>query len=245
MKAVLIGYGEVGKGLYEIFSRDHEITIHDPMMMLKAPDAAGQYDLMLVSIPYSEKFIKIVKDYQFEFSPKVTIVFSTVPVGTCRKLGAIHSPIEGQHGNMADSIRLHNRWMGGRENDGIALAFFLEAGLRVACAPKSEITEFLKLQSLAIYGINIEWARYCKDVADTLGFPYGSVKRYNQDYNDLVEYNCQPQNVRYNLDPPKGKIGGHCVIQNMELLQDTDFGHPFVKYVLDMNHFMETIEKGG
>lgn len=242
MKAVLIGYGEVGKGLYEVLNPYHEIIINDPKMGHYVYDGINSIpfwaDLLLVAFPYDDNFIEQVKIYQEKFHPKATIIFSSVPIGTCRKLGAIHSPIEGRHDNMAESIRKFPRWIGGYGNINslVIEKFFLKAGLSIKYVENQEITEFLKLQSTTIYGINIEWARYCKSASDKLGFDYLLLKTYNADYNKLVEENGQPQFHRYNLDPPDGKIGGHCVLPNAKLLHENiDFDHPFINSMLKIN----------
>ena len=233
MKAILIGYGEVGKGLYEVLSKHHEVFIHDPALERLAYDDAIGSDFLLISIPYNDKFLEIVLGYQVYYKTNVTVIFSTVPVGTCEKLRAIHSPIEGRHDNMTTCIKEHIRWIGGNIAEDMELAkeFFEQAVLAVMQAPDSRITEFLKLQSLAIYGINIKWAEDCKRVTDNLGFDYNLLKKYNQDYNNLVEANGHPEHRRYILDPPVGRIGGHCVLAGMNLLQNT-MDNPFIQRVL-------------
>lgn len=241
MRAVLIGYGEVGKGLYEVLSFYHEMAIHDPDLEYLAYDDFLDPDLLLISIPYNEKFIEVVGRYQSYFKPKATVVFSSVPVGTCSYLGAIHSPIEGQHDNMAKSIRAFPRWIGGGRDYweiDLAVNFFLQAGLKIVRVQSADITEFLKLQSTTIYGINIEWARYCKQVLDSLGAGYEMLKDYNRHYNKLVMENGQWEYQRCNLGPPPGKIGGHCVLPNAKLLQK-GFGHSFIQTVLDLNEAKE------
>jgi len=233
VKAVLIGYGEVGKGVFGAIQEQHEIYIEDPQYGMIAPPEL--YDLMLVAIPYSKNFAEIVKKYSLTHLPKAIVVFSTVPIGTCRLVGALHSPIEGKHDNMAVSIRVHTRWIAGHDPDGVVSQFFRDAGLSIHAVKDPEITEFLKLASTAIYGINIEWARYCKEMADELGFNFDLVKRYNYDYNFLVQKVHKNRNlVRYNLDAPVGIIGGHCVRQNLPLLAAKK-PHPFIQGVLDLN----------
>ena len=102
MKTVLVGYGEVGKSLYEVFSEAHEIKITDPLL---GKDADGTYEVMLVAIPYTNEFFEEIIGYKRAYKPNCTIVFSSVAVGTCRQLGAVHSPVEGVHPNLANSIR--------------------------------------------------------------------------------------------------------------------------------------------
>lgn len=236
MKTILVGYGEVGSGVYEVLSKVHDVAIEDPFKSHNVIADAG-CDFLLIAIPYYEKFIDIVKRYQERFLPeKATIIFSTVPIGTSRKLGAVHSPIEGRHDNMAESFRRFPRWIGGVPEDmeEDILRFFEVAGLRVWVTRMSETTEFMKLQSLAHYGIEVQWERDCKEMADQIGFDYNILKIYNQDYNNLVEANGQSKYRRPIMNHTEGEIGGHCVLPGMQLLQ-ASMDNPFVDRVLKEN----------
>jgi hypothetical protein len=230
MKAVLIGYGEVGKGIYDAFKVVHQIAIQDEDQGYHA--FIDDYVLMLVAIPYNDGFIQTVKDYQFEFRPETTIIFSTVPIGTSKQLGAVHSPIEAHHTRMAEYIRESRHWVGGQNQT--AITFFIMAGVRVVVLPEPDQTEFLKLRSTTVYGINIEFARYCDGVAGAIGMDPGVFEMYDRDYNELVAKMGRPEYQRYVLKPPQGKIGGHCVLPNAKILQK-QYPHPFIQTVLDFN----------
>lgn len=228
MKAVLVGYGEVGKSLYEVFSEAHEIKITDPLL---GKDADGTYEVMLVAIPYTNEFFEEIIGYKRAYKPNCTIVFSSVAVGTCRQLGAVHSPVEGVHPNLANSIRNSPRWIGG--NDPIAERFFREAGWLwkdLITVDQPEWTEFLKLRSTSLYGLNIEFARYTKEVADRLKMPYYLATDYDKWYNQLYQDQEMERYRRYLLNPPKGDIGGHCVVPNARIL-DKQFPNLFLKEI--------------
>lgn len=227
---VLIGYGEIGKGVYEVFSPDNKIDIHDPALgkTVKPKD----YDIMLVTIPYSDKFVEIIRQYQADYSPRVTIIFSTVAIGTTAKLpGAVHSPVEGKHPDLAESIRIMARYVGGvNEDNSTVLAEFFKDFPIVYTLPKPEWTEFLKLASTSLYGINIEFARYRKEVADDLDMPYYLVKQFDVDYNLLYTRMGLQQFQRYILDPPEGNTGGHCIVPNSKIL-DKQYPNLFLQEI--------------
>lgn len=241
MKAVLIGYGEVGKGVFGAIQDHHEIHIEDPKYgFVASPES---YDIMLVAIPYSGSFVEIVKKYSLVHLPKAIVIFSSVPIGTCRMVGAVHSPIEGKHDNMVASIKVHTRWIAGHDPDGIVSQFFREVGLSIYVVKDPEITEFLKLASTTIYGINIEWARYCESMAEGIGFDFNLVKQYNRDYNFLVQrVHNNPGLVRYNLDPPGNEgIKGHCVLENAIMLRE-DFPSPLIDQMLALGKHPDVIQ---
>jgi hypothetical protein len=236
MKALLIGYGEVGQGIYEAWKDKHEFTIYDPDKGHGgfSKENHGEYDICLIAIPHSPQFINICKQWKILLDNISMVVFSSVPIGTCSQIPAVHSPIEGDHTNMAESIKKHQRWVGGY--DDVVMDFFHQTCgfLGVVVLPKPEHTEFLKLRSTTIYGINIEFARYSKDVSQDIGLDYDWVKKYDRDYNRLLKNTDRPDLQRPALDPPEGKIGGHCVIPNARLLQNTYPGD-LVKVLLDHN----------
>jgi len=212
MKAVLIGCGEIGRAVKEVFEVNNEIEVCEINRKPK-----GEFEIMLVAIPYSDDFIKIVTDYQEEYKVKGTIIFSTVPIGTTAQIpGAVHSPVEGKHPNLASSIRKMPRWVGGCNET--ARDFIFTTFDSMVALKSSDWTEFLKLRSTSKYGVNIQFARYEKSVCDALAMEFDLVKDFDKDYNELYDAMGMPQFKRYILDAPEGAIGGHCVVPNAKLL---------------------------
>ena len=218
--AILVGYGEIGKAVKEVFKSTIDIHVYD-YPIYEQVEYLDSYDLMFVAFPYDDDFIDQVKGYQERFNPKGTIIFSTVQIGTTDQIEhAVHSPIEGKHPNLAESIRLAPRWVGGESGHWNAFIadFFINCGLDVHFVLNAKTTEFLKLSSTSLYGVNIEFARYRKVVCDELGIDYRLVKEFDQDYNELYKMLGLEQYQRYILDPPEGPIGGHCVTENSVIL---------------------------
>ena len=98
--------------------------------------------------------------------------------------------------------------------------YFRSAGMTPRWLPKAEHTEFMKLRCTTLYGVNIEFARYTKDVCDSLGIDYVSIQAWDAEYNRLYQALGMPQFHRYELTPPTGKLGGHCVLPNAKLLNN-------------------------
>ena len=214
MTSAVIGLGETGKPLFEILSQYHEVDGID-LKDSKNP-IPKNYEIINICIPYSENFIGIVQDYQDLFNPSVTIIHSTVPIGTTSKIkNAVHSPILGLHHRMKDDLKIYRKWIGGELADE-AMDYLGDAGFLCRCVPTSEETEALKLLCLAKYGMSIAFAQYCKDIADEYGFDYADVGEWDVNYNNGVA----PWLKRPILAPPGNKIGGHCVTQNTKLLNE-------------------------
>lgn len=216
MKALLIGYGEIGQAIKEVFGKYHDIMVYD--VNGEFPQPEGEFDILLVCIPWQENFIDIVHGYINLHRINTTIIFSTVPIGTTRKIqGAVHAPVEGRHPNLAESISKWQFMLGGTNFD--AVAFFMYALKVPLCFPEPEITETAKLASTTLYGINLEFARYINEICKANGFDYEWINDYNRYYNQLYQSLGMPQFSRYLLNPPEGNLGGHCIVNNSKILE--------------------------
>lgn len=227
MKCVLAGYGEIGKAVAEVYGGAHEIAIMDGKQGYVVH--RHQTDILLVAIPFNSEFVGVVTEYQKIFNPIATIIFSTVAIGTTEQIpDAVHSPVEGKHPNLAESIRLMPRWVGGQNETAVEFLELFHPVMRVVRNPKA--TEALKLMSTSKYGVNIEFARYQKQVSDAVGMDYELVKAFDQDYNELYRELGYPQYQRYILDAPVGNTGGHCVVPNSKIL-DAKYPSVFLKEI--------------
>lgn len=214
MDSIVIGLGETGLPLYNILKEAYPDT-HGADIKTGYPPAA-KMECLNICIPYSEKFVDIVKEYQGMYEPKITIIHSTVPIGTTSKIGnVIHSPILGKHDNMENSLRRFAKWVGGKDSFRAA-AYLQGAGFHCAVVDTSEETEALKLMCLAKYGMSIAFAQYQKNICDTYGFSYSHVLAWDRNYNSNVAENFK----RPIILSPEGKIGGHCVIPNTKILNE-------------------------
>ncbi len=227
MKAILIGYGEIGRAVYNVFIQAHEIDVCD-IKLEKRP--IGKYEIMLVAIPYSEEFVRLVKEYQDQYKTNAIIIFSTVAIGTTSQIpNAVHSPVEGKHPELDTSISIMPRWVGGW-NETVRRFFSPFCWMEVKICERPEMTEFIKLRSTSLYGVNIEFARYTKMVCDVLEIDYEKVNEFDRDYNELYKRLGMPDYQKYILYPPEGKIGGHCVLPNSVIL-DKQFPSSFLKEI--------------
>lgn len=231
MKALLVGYGEIGQAVREVFRPAAEqIAACDPARGYPEPDAP--FDLLLVAIPYSESFVATVNGYRERHGCRATIIFSTVAIGTTRQIpGAVHSPIEGRHPHLAHSIRVMPRWVGGRSD--LAEEFMARAlgERRIYRTREPEWTEFLKLRSTSRYGAAVEFVRYEAAVAAAIGMDYRLVQDFDRDYNALYRSLGLDNLQRYILTPPEGNTGGHCIVPNARIL-DAQFPHPFLAEII-------------
>lgn len=222
MRNLVIGYGEIGQAIEANLKTTGKLKVWHRD---KKPGFVQHKNIEALHIcyPYSKDFIDITQNYIRQYDPRLVIVYSTVPVGTCDALGndVVHSPVEGRHPDLTESVHRGMRWMGSKNKKALALAqnLWLDAGLNITPVNSSQATELLKLTSTTLYGINLAFADYRAKVAAELGVNYELFKSWDSDYNDMYKslgYAAKFQ--RYVLDAPNGKIGGHCVVPNAELL---------------------------
>lgn len=211
MKHLVIGLGQVGKPLQEIF----KCKGIDSQDMFNGES----FDIIHIAFPYSDKFISQVKEYQKIFSPKFTVIHSTVPIGTSAKVGALHSPIRGKHPNLKESILTFVKYISGPGCDTLAEEF-QKFGLKTESILYTEDTEAGKLFDLMQYGAMIllekEIYKYCEEHSY---LNFNTVYRaFNQTYNQGYKEMGMPQVIRPVLSHVPGKIAGHCVVQMMSLL---------------------------
>lgn len=228
---LVIGLGQIGTALQRVLGRQYNVSGLD--LGGKGPDPR-RVDVLHIAIPYSDDFAKVVQDYMEVYHPFLTIVYSTLPIGTCEKVGShvVHSPVEGKHPRLDKSILISPRWMGCSDDSSLEAALSVWQPLVevVRTMQSSRFTEFLKLRSTAKYGVNLVWTDYEAGVANKLGVSWNAVKEFDQDYNYLYQDLGMPEYQRYILDPPGGVIGGHCIVPNAELL-DAQYPHPLLKQI--------------
>lgn len=227
MRNLVIGMGEVGNGIFDVLRGKYEVVARD-----KEPILIGKkIDNLHIAIPHSDKFIDQIKEYIKLYSPTLTIIYSTVPIGTCEELKVVHSPVEGKHPAIGLSIQNSARWIGSSDKKLLSKAEKLWKELvPVRTLPSASFTEWLKLRSTSKYGINIMWAAYEADVSKQLGMDYIAVKQFDLDYNQLYKRMGMENFQRYILDPPEGPLGGHCVAPNAKILNE-QYPNPWLEEV--------------
>lgn len=223
MKSLILGRGEIGKAVGEVIQRTDVVRTYD-IKEGQPPEVKG-IDILHICFPYADEasFIEAVNFYVQKYKPEHVIIWSTVAIGTTKKIrGAVHSPVEGRHPNLALSIRSMPRWIGANDESEVEFFedYFGHLLLKTKTLESSDFTEFLKLRSTAKYGINLLWTDYEASVARALNMDFDVVQEFDKDYNKLYHNLGMDWAQRYILDPPNGKIGGHCVVPNAEMLDD-------------------------
>ena len=211
-KVLVVGLGEVGKPIFELVSRHHKTLGVD---LSPPPERLDAIDVMHICYPYRiDDFIGETACYIELFGPRLTIINSTVTVGTTRavaeRTGAavVHSPVRGKHARMLEDLLHYTKFVGGMDatSGEQAARHFESVGMKTRVMSSPEATELAKLTETTYFGLMIAWAQEVERYCDQLG----------QGYDEIVSFY---EEIKF--FPPKyfpGIIGGHCLMPNIEIL---------------------------
>ena len=228
MRVGILGIGEVGSALNSLYESKN---IHTIKKDIKSNIIFKDISVLNICIPYSKKFIDIVLAEILECNPKLTIIHSTVPIGTTAQIKKVlthhivHSPVIGSHPFLVESLETFVKHIGSNDEKAIKLAedHYEKLKIKYKSFASFEATEAAKLLCTTYYGLCIAWHDHMKSICDEHGINFSVIKEWNDNYNegykklDLSMYN------RPILNPPENKkIGGHCIIPNAKLLESTN-----------------------
>jgi UDP-N-acetyl-D-mannosaminuronate dehydrogenase len=210
---VVLGLGEVGKPLLELLSEQYNALGVDVSPRV---EQAGKIDFLHICYPFEiDDFIGETAQYIEFYRPAVTVINSTVGIGTTRAIaertGAamVNSPIRGKHACMLEELRLYTKFIGATDPlaGEQAARHFESVGVKTKILSSPEATELAKLTETTYFGLLIAWAqeveRYCEQAG--------------ANYNEVISFY---EEIKY-LPPVKyfpGIIGGHCVLPNIKIL---------------------------
>lgn len=226
MKSLVVGRGEIGTSLINILTKEYDIWAIDKE---QAIEACIDFDIMHICFPYSAEFVSEVKRYKEFYKPKYIVIHSTVPLEIYDEVEAISSPCLGIHPHLEKSMLTFTKFLAGRGANDVA-DYFRRAGMKVYVLDNPKSTALMKILDTTFYGVCVEYVKDVKRQCDKFGVPFELWTLWTENYNQGYEKLGYKEYIRPNLTPIMKKIGGHCVLQNTELIETT-----FTKF-LKNNH---------
>lgn len=212
---IVVGLGEVGRPLLEIISRNQNIRVLG--VDIEPPPAnIGPVEVLHLCFPFQiSDFVGEALRYMNLFDPKLTVINSTVAVGTTREIAhrsgsaVVNSPVRGKHARMAEDMAKYVKFVGSIDpEDGLAAAkHFESAGLSTKLLATPEATELAKLTETTYFGLMIAWAQELERYCDRTGAAYDEIISFYEEIKFFPPVKYFP-----------GVIGGHCVMPNIEIL---------------------------
>jgi len=223
---LIIGLGEVGKAIYNLEKKAKNNIFISELNM--APSNNINIDVAHVCIPYDKRFINTILKYLNTYNPHLTIIHSTVKVGSSRliykksKRLISHSPIMGVHPHLTKSVQTFKKIIGGTSlNASIKTkSHLISLGIKTETFNNSDESEACKIFSTSYYGLCIAYMKeihkYCEENNLDFGNVYTEMNNvYNKGYAKMGKKNV----IRPILKYMKGPTGGHCILPNLKLIK--------------------------
>lgn len=210
---VVVGLGEVGKPLFEILSGCYAAVGVD---IAPAPEDVRNVDVLHICFPFEiGDFVGEAARYIARFNPKLTIVNSTVGVGTTRAIAeragavVVNSPVRGKHVRMREEMLHYTKFIGAADAAAgeAAARHFQAAGMKTRVLSTPEATELAKLTETTYFGLMIAWAQELERYCDRSGANYEEIISFYEEIGFFPRVKYFP-----------GVIGGHCVMPNIKIL---------------------------
>jgi UDP-N-acetyl-D-mannosaminuronate dehydrogenase len=210
---VVVGQGEIGKPLLKILSRAYRCVGVD----IEPVEVAAPCSTMHICYPYQiHDFVGTTVAYIHKYKPALTIINSTVVPGTTRRVheesGAnlAYSPARGKHARMEEDLLRYKKFVAGVDETSSVrgVEHLTAAGFRTDRFRTPEIGELAKLVETTWLGILIGWAQEVERFGESYGASFEELNAFIQEVDFLPSH----------IFP--GWIGGHCVMPNIELLQE-------------------------
>ena len=227
---LIIGNGQIGDSLHNLYNglnKKYNIYIKD---IEEGKDIPKDIDVLHICYGYSKSFIEDTILYLETYKPSITMIHSTTPLKTTKAISSstpynvVHTPVIGCHPNLTESLVTFVKMVGGYNDEAIETAcnHLVDIGITPVIYNSPEETEAAKMLSTTYYGWNImfmkEVKRYCEENYLDFENVYEATNHlYNEGYKALGINNVKRPVLKY----MSGKIGGHCVRPNMELLKDS------------------------
>ena len=231
-KDVVAGLGEIGKPILQLISKNVLCVGYDidpKLMNQKQFKKFEDYKTIFlhICIPFNEKFSKNVMSLYKKFQPDGIVLHSTISPYTTKKLQQklpvpiIYSATRGVHKRMQYDLKRYQKFFALERNaPRKSWAKQQFSKLMKKCGITSKIMSepiTLELAKIVVdtsyYGWLINYAQLSNMIA----------KKHGVDYDEMWSFSDEIHKFLQNR--PKmypGFIGGHCVIPNLELIDEKE-----------------------
>jgi len=230
MKNIIVGLGEIGNPILKLISKKEIAIGFDINPKLTDHKKLKKYEKLETSflhicIPYSKNFLKNTKSLYNKFKPTSIVIHSTIEPHTTEKIQKlipipiIYSATRGVHKRMFHDLKRYTKFYAIEEDAPQAKWATKEyAKLMKKCGVKTKkmsnpIT--LELAKIVVdtsyYGWLINYAQISNMIAKKDGVNYDEMWSFSDEIHKFL-------GNRPKMFP--GFIGGHCVIPNLDLIND-------------------------
>ena len=241
-KDVVAGLGEIGTPILKLLSKNYDVVGFDINIKLMNQKKFNKFSdtktsFLHIAIPVSPKFDHNIIQLNKKFNPECIVIHSTISPGTTDRLQKkinvpiIYSATRGVHKRMIKDIQRYSKFFAVSPNapqKKWATETFSKkmkkSGIQTKKMSKPETLELAKIICDTSYlGWLINYSQISNQIA----------KSYGVDYDEMWSFSDEIHKILGNR--PKmfpGYIGGHCVIPNLELMNNETLN--LIKQLNDM-----------
>ena len=227
---IVAGLGEIGLPIFKILSKSTPVIGYDINPKLANNKNNKKFQLietkiLHICIPFTNKFLQNISQLNQKFRPKIIVIHSTISPGTTNKIQnlikipIIYSATRGVHKRMIFDLKRYTKFFAIEKThpkNRWAATEFSKLMKRCGIKTKQMSTPLtLELAKIVVdtsyYGWLINYAQISNIIA----------KKHNVNYDEMWTFSDEIHKTLGNR--PKlfpGFIGGHCVIPNLELIDE-------------------------
>jgi len=240
-KDVVAGIGEIGKPILKLLSKQNITVGFDLKPDLMNQRIFEKYknlktSFLHIAIPATSRFSKNVLKLSKKFQPECIVIHSTIKPGTTAELQAklsipvIYSATRGVHKRMIYDLKRYTKFFVISENaprgkwaSSRFVKLMKRCGIKTKKMSKPETLELAKIICDTSYlGWLVNYAQLSNKIAIEHGVDYDEMWSFSDEIHKLL-------GNRPKMYP--GYIGGHCVIPNLKLINDST-----LSIINDMNN---------
>ncbi|RDJ32172.1 MAG: hypothetical protein DWQ18_09365 [Crenarchaeota archaeon] len=229
-KDIVVGMGEIGNPLQKLLSKNEVVLGYDINPTLMNSKKFNDFknlptSFLHICIPFTKNFFINLNELNKKFQPECIVIHSTIQPNTTKilqeksKIPIIYSAVRGVHKRMIKDMKKYTKFYSiykWAPNSTWAAKQYEKKLKKAGITPKQMTTPLtLELAKIVVdtsyYGWLITYAQLSNLIA----------KENNVDYDEMWSFSDEIH--KYLGNRPKmypGFIGGHCVIPNLDLIQN-------------------------
>jgi len=233
---VIVGMGEIGSAFYELLKKSGVQVYGFDIYKAKCKGhEPAKTDVLHICIPFRDygQFKEAICEYFLKFTPKEIIIHSSVEPETTEKIKHLcsesivaYSPFRGVHKRMGFDMLRYTKYWAGEKEPKLFIQEMRKAKVKIE--PWNDSTTSLELAKLwmdvTYYGWLIVFAQHTHVLAERFGVDEKKLWQFTDEIHKYL-------GNRPRMFSGEG-IGGHCVMQDKDLLND-----PFLDMVFSHDQY--------
>jgi UDP-N-acetyl-D-mannosaminuronate dehydrogenase len=229
-KDIVVGLGEIGLPILKLISKKENVVGYDVNKKLMNEKKFIKFQtiktrFLHIAIPVNKNFNSNVLQLCKKFEPECVVIHSTISPGTTERIQKkfnipiIFSATRGVHKRMLKDLQTYTKFFAISKNapkkDWAVSQYrktMKKSGIKTQQMSKPETLELAKILCDTTY---LGWLINYAQLTNTIAI------QHNVNYDEMWEFSDEIHKILGNR--PKmfpGFIGGHCVIPNLELIQN-------------------------